>query len=167
MNSIRITVPGTPQGKAKRIMPFTRPAIDRWRDGYDVVNECWIWRGAKDRKGYARFRDSDGRTVSVHRFAYQNTVGEIPDGMVLDHLCRNPGCCNPAHLEPVTNAENIRRGRQGQPQLSRTHCPKGHPYDDANTLRYRANERLCRECQRLNWRKQESRRQAARSSKNG
>ena len=69
---------------------------------------CWIWEAAKVR-GYGAIRVK-GRTTYAHRFAYEQLVGPIPDGLELDHLCRIPACCNPAHLEPVTHAENVRRG---------------------------------------------------------
>lgn len=73
---------------------------------------CWEWTGARQPDGrydYGMFWDGT-RAVRAHRFAYELLVGPIPVGLELDHLCRNPPCVNPAHLEPVTHAENIRRG---------------------------------------------------------
>lgn len=125
-----------------------RPAIDRWRDGFDVVGECWVWRGAKSTKGYATFRDDSGKKVSVHRFAYQQFVGPIPDGLVLDHLCRNPGCCNPAHLEAVTNQVNVLRGARGQVKLTVTHCKRGHEFSTENTRIDAHGSRNCKTCAR-------------------
>jgi len=65
--------------------------------------------GYVSRYGYARFNIAPGQSVHAHRFAYEELVGPIPEGLDLDHLCRNKTCVNPAHLEPVTRAENVRR----------------------------------------------------------
>ena len=116
---------------------------------------CWPWTGGTTAKGHGIAkcppeRLGGGAGTTAHRIAYMLLVGPIPDGMHLDHLCRNPPCCNPAHLEPVTHAENLRRGRQAQSE--RTECANGHAYDDANTAWYtkgpRAGTRRCRACQR-------------------
>ena len=90
-------------------------------------DECWPWLGALTNWGYGRPTFA-GRAVYAHRLAYELVVGSVPEGLVLDHLCRNPCCCNPAHLEPVTERENILRG-QGAPALNaaKTHCGRGHP----------------------------------------
>lgn len=80
------------------------------RVDYRGLRRCWVWQGQKNAAGYGRMKWA-GRRWSVHRFLYEVTVGPIPEGMEVDHLCRNPACCNPAHLEPVTGAENKRRAR--------------------------------------------------------
>lgn len=90
-------------------------ALSRYRE----VDGCWLWEGAL-RGGYGRVK-LDGRTQAAHRASYELHVGPIPSGLVLDHLCRNRSCVNPAHLEPVTTEENIRRGEQGSPEAMRKH----------------------------------------------
>jgi hypothetical protein len=87
----------------------------------------------------------EGRPLAAYRVAYILLVGPIPEGLQLDHLCRVASCVNPAHLEPVTQQENIRR------QLAAiTHCPKGHEYTPENTGHDRHGGRYCRICSRLN-----------------
>ncbi len=112
-------------------------------------NGCWIWLGNKNYKGYGLFSNG-GHLVSAHRFAYENAKGKIPDGFILDHLCRNRSCVNPEHLEIVTNQENCQRGNTGQQNANKTHCPKGHPYTVKNTYIYHMKDgralRSCRIC---------------------
>lgn len=162
MMEFSFTVPGVPVGKAavpisprtgkpKRKGNYgTRPAIDRMRDKIVVIGQCWVWIGSLAPKGYARFRDDLGRKVSVHRFSWQYKNGPVPDGLVLDHLCRNRCCCNPDHLEAVTNAENIRRGDVNW-RKHLTHCKWGHEFTPENTRylqRHGHTERRCRTCSR-------------------
>lgn len=93
--------------------------------------------------GYRRIGGRGGRFVYIHRLAYEELIGPIPDGLQIDHLCRNRACYNPAHLEPVTQQENIRRGYWAM----KTHCPRGHAYDVVNT-QWRGNKRRCATCHR-------------------
>ena len=107
---------------------------------------CWLWTGSIRTDGYGQFWNGQ-RNVKAHRFAYEDRGREIPDGLELDHLCRNRACVNPDHLEPVTHLTNIRRGNSGAPQRARTHCPRGHEYSPENT--YTApgqTKRGCRTC---------------------
>ncbi len=80
----------------------------------DSETGCWVWQGAKSSQGYGSVRErangGTGQTLKAHRVFYEEHVGPIPVGLHIDHLCRNHACVNPAHLEPVTNADNARRG---------------------------------------------------------
>lgn len=115
---------------------------------------CWIWTGTKSGEGYGKFKPHSGRSSHwAHRYAYELLVGAIPEGMHLDHLCRNRACVNPDHIEPVSMAENIRRGFSPSARNGRkTHCKRGHEFTPENTwVVYRGSweERRCRACQRL------------------
>lgn len=116
---------------------------------------CWLWIGSTEGGGYGNVR-FNGPTRKAHRVSFEMLVGEIPDGLELDHLCRVRCCVNPLHLEPVTHAENVRRGESGLRQSNRTHCPSGHAYEGDN-LKIVGGERYCVECLRrhgrTHWRK--------------
>lgn len=118
-------------------------------------SECWPWLASRMSVGYGQFFDGQ-RLVGAHRFAYEDRVGPIPVGMEIDHQCHSADekcrggigcphrlCVNPAHLEPVTHRLNQARGRTlAAANLSKTHCPKGHPYDARN----KEGTRFCRQC---------------------
>ncbi len=111
---------------------------------------CWDWTASTAGGGYGSFAVGGRRKTPAHRYAYEAAHGPIPEGLHLDHLCRNRRCVNPAHLEPVTQQENIRRGEGGKYWAAKTHCPAGHPYAGANLL-MSTNERggpvrRCRTC---------------------
>lgn len=147
---IRFTVPGEPQGKA---------LARALRDMREQAG-CWLPALKGDRKGYVRIKVEKKR-IPLHRLAYSILRCPIPDGLTIDHLCRNPACFNPEHLEPVTAAENIRRGTQGKKQAEKTHCIRGHEFTPSNTYRPPGkNERMCRECMRIHGRKNDAIRRA-------
>jgi len=108
---------------------------------------CWLWTAAANAAGYGVMRVRM-RMLRAHRVSYELHVGTIPDGLMLDHLCRNTLCVNPAHLEPVTQRENVMRGRGICPlNAAKTHCPYGHPYSGRNLLLAGTRKvRKCRQC---------------------
>lgn len=110
-----------------------------------VTGRCWVWTGPPNRDGYGRIQDG-GRTFLAHRWAYLDSYGDIPVGLELDHLCRRRSCVRLDHLDAVTHAENVRRSLPYR--VVKTHCPQGHAYDEANTLR-RNGQRECRACGRI------------------
>ncbi len=113
---------------------------------------CWNWIGHGNQGGYGRLRFNTEMLLS-HRFLYELFIGKIPNGKQLNHICRNRRCCNPEHLEPVTNQENVGRGLT--PILKgwnakKTHCANGHPYSKDNTILKSNNKRVCRICRSAN-----------------
>lgn len=113
---------------------------------------CIEWQGARDEDGYGRVNHT-GKWRGAHRVAWEEVRGTIPDGLVIDHLCRNRVCVNLAHLELVTSAENTRRGLSA----TKTHCCHGHPLSGENLMVRPNGTRACRECGRIRWRAYRSR----------
>ncbi|MGE3836162.1 MAG: HNH endonuclease signature motif containing protein, partial [Acidimicrobiia bacterium] len=128
---------------------WTREEAERFASHVKVDEHgCWQWQ-AEVTFGYGRDHFRDGRWRS-HRLSFVVLVGPIPDGLVIDHLCRNRACCNPDHLEAVTPRTNVLRGEGiAATNAAKTHCPKGHPYSPWNTERRRNGGRRCRACRSI------------------
>lgn len=137
-------------------------AEERFWPKVNKTETCWLWTGAQSSDGYGSFhlshKGDQPRMVGAHRFAYELLVGPIPEGLVLDHiaaLCPNRHCVKviadndgPAHLEPVTQPENIRRGVVVRSR--KTHCRNGHPWVPETTYLNRRGFRVCVICRRIN-----------------
>lgn len=125
--------------------PKPKPPEDRFWPKVEVTGFCWNWTGFRGAHGHGQFKATPTTSTGAHRWAYEFLVGPIPDGMFLDHLCRNTGCVNPDHLEPVTNAENVMRGFGPTANHARkTHCPRGHELPP----KVAGQKRTCSECER-------------------
>lgn len=123
---------------------------------------CWLWASSTTEGGYGTFAFA-GKRFAAHVWAYERSVGPVPDGLQLDHVCHTrddscaggPGCphrrcVNPDHLEPVTARENTLRGNSLQAANAvKTYCANGHPFDEANTRVNARGGRMCRACQRV------------------
>lgn len=121
------------------------------------LGQCWLWLGWDNGKGYGKF-DFGNKKIYAHRFSYQISIGEIPQGLVLDHLCRNRICVNPNHLEPKTNKQNLlatgsKIRNNGKLQREKTHCLMGHEFNEENTYLTKTKQRHCRKCRAARERK--------------
>ncbi len=127
-------------------------AIDRFWCKVSISDSgCWQWLDLQNYAGYGRFW-FNGKMLRAHKFSYNLFIGEVPEGLELDHLCRNRLCVNPEHLEAVAHQANSSRGEVGAWERAKTHCPRGHPYDEKNTY-LEGMKRKCRTCMRLRQRK--------------
>lgn len=125
-------------------MPSFVPLLERLNRQTEVAPNgiCIVFTGHRNSKGYGELPSrNSGRSRFAHRVAYELLIGPIPDGLQIDHLCRNTSCVNVDHLEPVTPAENKRRAK-------RERCPKGHGYTGENTYVAKDGSRSCRTCHR-------------------
>lgn len=133
--------------------------MDRFWSKVNKTETCWLWTAVKTQGGYGRVR-VNGKLWLAHRYAYEMEVGPVYPGLVLDHLCRQPSCVRPSHLEPVTHAENVRRGNGGRPKGpgakksgrsrnpdgSFVECPQGHLMAGDNLYVRPSGVRDCRRC---------------------
>ena len=129
----------------------------RWSSRHQTLEErflakvqkttgCWLWTGSKDRQGYGAIH-RDNSMERAHRVSHELYKGPIPDGLTIDHLCRNTSCVNPEHLEAVTQQVNILRSDGPCAQNARkTKCNHGHPFDEVNTGYTQKGERYCKAC---------------------
>lgn len=137
-----------PQGVYQRTK---RNPDTRFAQKYVIeASGCWVWIGSKTPEGYGQFWTGDGHT-GAHRWSYERHVGAIPERYVIDHLCRNPSCVNPAHLDCVTMKTNTERGvlyeTLAAKAKAKTHCKRGHPLFGANLRIDTRGDRGCRSCQ--------------------
>lgn len=113
---------------------------------------CWQWQGWVGTDGYGELQINK-KSVRAHRLFYEKHKGKIPEGLVIDHLCRNRACVNPSHMEPVTIKENTLRGF-GAPAMNKrkTECVNGHPFTEVNTYKVNGG-RFCQKCRYENRKK--------------
>lgn len=131
------------------------------------LGPCWLWTGSAGSSTHGRFCDGSGSEVQAYRWSYENAFGPIPKAFVVHHICCNPPCVNPAHLEAIPFRENVLRGGGPTACHSRaTHCPSGHPYDLFNTYWSRTRRgltRVCKQCSnrhKAKWARKKARREA-------
>lgn len=152
-----------PTEKDTPVRRYYSPSPEREKDFARLMDKveilpsgCWKWTAYINAdRGYGRF-DLDRKKIPAHHASYILLVGEIPDGMELDHLCRNRWCVNPEHLEPVTHPENMRRTRKA-------HCRKGHLFTPENTRDDSAGRRRCKTCEKDRSRKSRAKSAAAKT----
>lgn len=120
-------------------------AMERLEHYVDASGDCWGFLGSLDDDGYGRL-SYQGKRWQAHRWIWTLLVGPIPEGLVVDHLCRVRHCMNPDHMELVTRAENVMRGYGPPARYARqSHCSKGHPLSGENLYESRGR-RYCRAC---------------------
>lgn len=133
------------------IYPRPSPEV-RFQRFFNKTEGCWVWQGSLSGEGYGQF-SLGGKCTLAHRYSYEIAKGNIPRGLVIDHLCRNPSCVNPSHLECVKMAENTRRGLLHivikEKWAAKTLCKRGHPFSGDNLMIDYRGKRQCKACQRM------------------
>jgi hypothetical protein len=120
---------------------------------YEPNTGCWLWIACANNRGYGEFGVGP-KVLKAHRVSLVLAGRELVDGLVVDHICRNTSCVNPAHLRQVTQAENMRAPGSrvglvsGARNRAKTHCLRGHLYDEQNT-QWQGHKRSCRTCRSL------------------
>lgn len=123
--------------------------VERFTERFLIGDGCWEWQTATGSKGYGAFSDGK-RSLLAHRFSYELFVGPIPEGLQIDHLCRNRKCVRPDHLEAVTQQVNMSRGESFSAINGRkTHCKRGHEFSPENTYLTSFGSRQCKTCSRI------------------
>jgi hypothetical protein len=130
-----------------KIIPQETPELSaRFWSKVDKTGDCWIWTASKTREGYGSI-NIGGTLFRAHRVSWAWANGPIPDGLEMDHKCKNQSCVRIEHLEPVTHRENVLRGRGlAAINAAKTHCIKGHEFTPSNTCLRPNGKRYCRVC---------------------
>jgi hypothetical protein len=143
------------------------PRKTEWERFWEKVEigDCWEWLAVRTTHGYGQFMRSGPGSRLAHRWTWETLVGPVPEGLDLDHLCRNRACCNPDHLEPVTRRVNQLRGATTvAAAFKATHCQHGHAWTPENSGVQDGTGRYCRPCKRERSRAYYWRKKAARSA---
>lgn len=110
-------------------------------------DECWIWTGSKDKKGYGSFRVAKDKCNKAHIFSWVLHFGLVPKGLHVDHKCENESCVNPFHLQLLTNEKNNEKSSSPSAENKRkTHCHRGHPFEGDNLYVEPNGRRVCLTC---------------------
>lgn len=144
--------------------PYRGTIEERFWGKVEKTDDCWNWIAGKFDAGYGQFYDKDYPPFNhhAHRWLYERTVGVVPEGLELDHLCRNRACVRPDHLEPVPHRVNVLRSPLNPG--ARTECVNGHPFDEANTKYRRDGRRYCWPCNQAHDKRTRARQRAERAT---